>query len=420
MAGVPGTNNKLQAHEGAANIPELQGDAEPRREMSEFMQSRNAFLANTTKPYNVNEQFIGAGAENTLSRSEETPLTRDRLKTISLLILTGAGIAVCLLIAAPFAPALTWALALAVVAYPVHDWIRARVRRPDLAAGLAVAVITIGLLAPTVFVAREAAKQGTQGFRQLQKFVESGELKSTLERNRTTAGIVHWVEANIDVEEELKEFAESLQQRFGRWIRGTIWTFAQILITIFLLFYLFRDRQHALNSLRSLLPLSDREADDILERVRTMIHATIYGTLVVAAVQGALGGLMFWMLGLSGALLWGVAMGLLSIVPVLGAFVIWVPAAAGLAAQGSWGKAAMLTGWGTIVVGLIDNLLYPVLIGKEMRLHTVPVFLAIIGGLFVFGAPGLLLGPVVLALTLAFIDVLRRRTADGRSAQDPA
>ena len=125
----------------------------------------------------------------------------------------------------------------------MHDWIRARVRRPDLAAGLAVAVVAIGLLAPTVFVAREAAKQAAQGSRQLQEFVESGELKSTLKRNRTTAGIVHWVETNIDVEKELGEFADSLRQRLGPWIRGTLWILAQLLITIFLLFYLFRDRQ---------------------------------------------------------------------------------------------------------------------------------------------------------------------------------
>jgi predicted PurR-regulated permease PerM len=348
------------------------------------------------------------------------PLTRDRLKTITLLILTGSGIVVCLLIAAPFTSALTWAVALAVVSNPVHDWIRSRIRRPDLAAGLAVSVITIGLLAPAVFIARAAANEGTQHFKRLQELAESGELKSTLEANRATAALVHWVETNIDVKAEVKEFSDSLQRRIGRWIRGTIWTLAQALITIFLLFYFFRDRRRAVNSLRSLLPLSETETDYVLERVRVMIHATIYGTLVVAAVQGALGGLMFWILGLPGPLLWGLAMGLLSIVPVLGAFVIWIPAVVGLAAQGSWVKAAVLTGWGTIIVGLIDNLLYPILVGKEMRLHTAPVFIAIVGGLFVFGASGLVLGPVFLALTLAFMEVLKRRTADGRSAQDPA
>jgi predicted PurR-regulated permease PerM len=90
-----------------------------------------------------------------------------------------------------------------------------------------------------------------------------------------------------------------------------------------------------------------------------------------------------------------------------------------LAAQGDWGKALILAVWGTVVVGLIDNLLYPVLVGREIRLHTVPVFIAIVGGLFVFGASGLVLGPVILSLTLACIDILRRRTVANRSAQKP-
>jgi predicted PurR-regulated permease PerM len=127
--------------------------------------------------------------------------------------------------------------------------------------------------------------------------------------------------------------------------------------------------------------------------------------------------LMFALLGIPGAVLWGVAMGVLAIVPVLGAFVIWLPAAAVLALQGQWGKALILTGWGTVVVGLIDNLLYPMLVGKEMRLHTLPVFIAIVGGLVIFGGAGIVLGPVILAATVAILDVLRQRTAYGRSAE---
>jgi predicted PurR-regulated permease PerM len=143
------------------------------------------------------------------------------------------------------------------------------------------------------------------------------------------------------------------------------------------------------------------------------VFATVYGTLVVAAVQGTLGGLMFWWLGLPAPLLWGVVMGLLSIIPVLGAFIIWIPAAVFLAAQGAWGKAVILTLWGTVVIGLIDNLLYPILVGKRLRLHTVPVFIAIVGGLAVFGASGLVLGPVILALCDAALDLWRCRMADG-------
>jgi predicted PurR-regulated permease PerM len=126
---------------------------------------------------------------------------------------------------------------------------------------------------------------------------------------------------------------------------------------------------------------------------------------------------MFWWLGLPAPLLWGVIMAVLAIIPYLGAFVVWVPAAIFFALEGSWGKALILTAWGGIVVALIDNLVYPILVGKRMRLHTVPVFLAMFGGLALFGASGLILGPVILAVTDALVDIWRRRTAGGQTAE---
>jgi predicted PurR-regulated permease PerM len=110
-------------------------------------------------------------------------------------------------------------------------------------------------------------------------------------------------------------------------------------------------------------------------------------------------------------------MAVLAVVPVLGAFVVWVPAALFLALTGSWGKALILVGWGGLVVSLIDNLLYPVLVGQRLRLHTLPVFIAIVGGLALFGSAGLVLGPVTLAITVALVEVWRRRTAGGRAAE---
>ncbi len=184
-----------------------------------------------------------------------------------------------------------------------------------------------------------------------------------------------------------------------------------------MLFYLFRDRREALGTLRSLVPLSKVETDRVLARMSDTIHATVFGTLVVAAVQGALGGLMFWWLGLPAPILWGAVMALLAVVPVLGAFVIWVPAAIFLAASGQWGKAAILAAWGGVVIAMVDNLLYPILVGNRLRLHTVPVFFSIVGGLAIFGASGLIIGPVILALTDAILEIWRRRTADGRPAE---
>ena len=135
------------------------------------------------------------------------------------------------------------------------------------------------------------------------------------------------------------------------------------------------------------------------------ILATVYGTLAVSAVQGLLGGLMFWWLGLPAPLLWGIVMGLLAVVPVLGAFVIWIPAAIFLVLEGSGGKALLLVLWGGIVIGGIDNLLYPILVGKRLKMHTVLAFISIVGGLIVFGPSGLILGPVIFTVTRLLLQI---------------
>ena len=146
------------------------------------------------------------------------------------------------------------------------------------------------------------------------------------------------------------------------------------------------------------------------------VHATLYGTLAVAVVQGTLGGLMFWWLGLPAPLLWGIVMGLLAIVPVLGAFVIWIPAALFLVLEGSGGKAVLLTLWGAIVVGGIDNLLYPILVGSRLKMHTLLAFISIIGGLIVFGPSGLILGPVIVTVTRFLLGTWSSRNAAATNA----
>jgi predicted PurR-regulated permease PerM len=350
----------------------------------------------------------------------DPPLTRSRLEAAALIALTIAGLAVCILLAYPFLPAITWAIALALVAHPLHRKIRQRIVRPNLAAGLSVGIILAGFVAPVVLVGHQAAGQAERGLARLTELMGSGSLEKSAGQSPQTAAAFAWIERYVDIDRELKQLAESVPRNLERWLRGTLWTGVQFLVMLFLLFYLFRDRTAAREKLRSYAPLSRREADSVLTQVTAMIHATIYGTLGVASIQGTLGGLMFWALGLPSPLLWGIAMGLLSIITGLGAFVIWLPAATMLALQGDWAKAALLTAWGTVVVGLIDNLLYPIFVGREMRLHTVPVFIAILGGLFVFGASGLVLGPAALALTISLLDVLLRRTENGGSAQDPS
>jgi predicted PurR-regulated permease PerM len=343
--------------------------------------------------------------------------TRDHSLIVVLVGSTGVLLVLCWQLVQPFLTPIAWALALAVVAHPLHRWIARRIKQPGIAAGLAVFLIAIALLALASFVGHSMLKEAAAAAQAIQTGLDSGQWRAQLAANPRLGGALTALEQQVNLAGQLHGMAGEIGKRVSQVVTGSAWIIVQLLLTLFVLFYLFRDHRTALGTLRSLVPLSERETDEVFTRVADTIHATIFGTLVVAAVQGALGGLMFWWLGLPAPILWGAVMALLAIVPVLGAFVVWVPAAIFLAVSGQWGKAAILTVWGGVIVALIDNLLYPILVGKRLRLHTVPVFFAIVGGLAVFGAAGIILGPVILALTDAILEVWRRRTAHGRPAE---
>ncbi|HYO80871.1 MAG TPA: AI-2E family transporter [Bryobacteraceae bacterium] len=346
-------------------------------------------------------------------------LDRDRLRLIVLLAVAVLLAIVCFRIVAPFLPALTWALALAIVAWPVHERISRTIDKPDLAAGLAVAAVTVLLIAPVVLVVQQAGSQLKNVTEQMQDEANYGAWREKLKSHPKLAGIAALIESNVDLTSEENGITARARRYAGRVVKGTVWGIVELCIAMFALFFFFRDRREIMTTLRSLVPLSTREVDDVFTRIRDMVHATVYGTVVVSLVQGALGGLMFWVLGLPAPVLWGAAMALVALVPVLGAFVVWAPAALYLGLEGQWSKAAILAAWGTVVVSLVDNLLYPALVGREVRLHTLPVFLALVGGMYVFGAAGIVIGPVALAVMLALINILRSRTTAGRPAEQP-
>jgi predicted PurR-regulated permease PerM len=327
------------------------------------------------------------------------------------------GIALNLWITFPFISGLTWAFGFAVAARPVHRWMRSRVRRPGLAAGLAVLIVTLALVIPAIFLVWQIGSQAGNAATGMHRYLDSDEWERLAKRYPPVARVWKRVEANVNIKEQGHKVLDFAQKTVVSWMGSAVSGAIQVLIALFALFYFFRDQDLIVREMRSIMPLSERETDHLFKQLRDTTHATIYGTFVVSSVQGFLGGLMFWILGLPGPLIWGTAMGLLAIIPVAGAFIIWFPAAVFLASQGALIKALIMCIWGSCVVGLVDNLLYPILVGNELRLHTLPVFIAIVGGIVTFGASGMVLGPVIMAGTLAIFDILKRRTAHGRSAK---
>ena len=187
----------------------------------------------------------------------------------------------------------------------------------------------------------------------------------------------------------------------------------QALVAVFILFFCFRDRHHLLDEVKNLLPLAPPAAERVLKRAEDAVHATVYGTLVTAVIQAVSGGLLFWLLGLPSPVFWGAIMLALGILPMVGAVLVWAPAAVYLASEERWGAAAILVAWGVLMAGPICNYVYACSAGGRMRMHPVPTMLSYIGGLAVFGVSGMVLGPCVLAVTAALLDVWRQRAADG-------
>ena len=331
--------------------------------------------------------------------------SRSHAQALVLIVATAVGIYVCYRLTLPFLPAIVWALALAVLFTPLHQWLESKLKHPSLAAAVSVLVVGLIVAVPATFVAQRLIMESARGAEIIKTKVESGEWRRAIEAQPRIAPLADWIERKVDPSGTVKTLATWLTATAGSIVKGSVVQMIGFCLTFYLLFYFLRDRRAALQSLRSLSPLSQAEMDRLFGRVADTIYATVYGTMAVSAVQGLLGGLMFWWLGLPAPLLWGVVMALLAVVPMLGAFVVWIPAALFLAVEGSWGKALILTVWGGLVVGGIDNVLRPILVGKRLKLHTILAFISVVGGLILFGPAGLILGPVALTVTTVLLEI---------------
>ena len=353
-----------------------------------------------------------------ISDSRADILTRGRGKLIVVLAATFVCVYLCYRLVEPFMPALVWAMTGAVVTQRVMRWLGRGIKSRQLRAVIGVSAVTIVLFAPVTVLVYYAAVQIGQAVQNWETYLE--QWQTALQNQPRLATAWESISQRLNLSGTLEQFAENVRTGAMAIASGSVQSFVQALLTLFVLFFLYRDQELILGTVRQLSPLTDSETNRLLKRLGDTIHATIFGTVVVAIIQGVLGGIIFWLLGLPGAVLWGTVMALLAIIPYLGAFVVWAPAAMFLAANGEWVKALILTGWGTIAIGLIDNLVYPILVGNRLRQHTVIAFIAIVGGIAVFGASGIVLGPVVVSLTEFLLETWRRRTEGGRAAEEAA
>lgn len=362
-------------------------------------------------------------------RGEHVP--RGWVHLAALAGLTLVGVYFCYRLVEPYLPAVAWAVALAIIAHPLNEWFCRRISTRTWSAVASTVVVVLVVVVPTLLVAEQLAQEATAASQQVQQLTDrrvdalgavAGAAATQQAQQLTDGGWrqavarVPWlndllarVDAQVDVEQEVRKVVSTLFGDVGRVVSGSMWWMLQAVVMVFILFFAFRDQDHLLTGARRLLPVTRPEAEHLFTRTADAVHSTVYATVVTGALQGVTGGLLFWALGVPAPLLWGFVMFVLGILPIVGAFLVWGPVAVGLALTDQWGAALAVVVWGVLMGGPINNYVYAYLAGGRLRLHPVPSLLAFIGGLSVFGVTGMVLGPVVLAVTLALIDMWRQR-----------
>lgn len=342
---------------------------------------------------------------------------------VGLLILTW----LCFQVLLPFLAPLVWAVAIVTALHrPYRRHLLPRTKgRQSLAAGLAVIVVSVAIVLPISLLALVLFGEIGSWYDAVRDRIAAGEFDPVgdVQRHPLYVAVSSRISAlleragvEIDLRRTLLGLADSARGVTGNLLRGVAAGTGGLLVDFGLmliaLFFLFRDGEHLAVWLQRLSPLGVDTDRMIFERFVDVTAATLIGTLATGASQGVVGGLLLAVLGVPNALLWGATMALTSFVPVLGAGLVWVPAALWLLVQGEVVRGLVLVGGGVFLIGMVDNVVKPVVMGPRAGLHPGLVLFAVFGGLSIYGLTGLVLGPMLFALLLTFAQIYRERYAD--------
>ena len=325
---------------------------------------------------------------------------------IGLLLVVSVGFAALL---SGFFQPIFWAAIFGIIFMPVQQFLERKLGdRVSLAAVLTVLLIFFTVLLPAMLIASAVVNEATVLYGMIQRGeIDPGAALRWIQE-QTPALTERARTMGVDVDslpEKLQAAAVKGTQFVGQLALTAGQNVARFLVMFFimlyLLFFILRDGDKMLEAIIRALPLGDERERALFAKFAEVSRATIKGTIVIGIVQGFLGGLIFSILGVTGAVFWGVVMVLLSILPLIGASVVWIPVALMLLINGAWIKALILVVFGAVVIGLVDNILRPILVGRDTKMPDYIVLLSTLGGLGVFGISGFVIGPIIAALFLS-------------------
>jgi predicted PurR-regulated permease PerM len=370
-----------------------------RSQKPEFQRSRRSRFRMTMNPFGSNKTALDVNGG----------WSRAGIRGIALAALVAVGIYLCYRLAQPCIPSLVWAGALALVFNPVHQYFESKVRNTNMAAAFSGLLIGLLVVVPATWFAQKLAEQAISVPENIQKQIAAGKWHIDGGEHPLMAHLLARIERQVGSPENASMAMAWLKTILSRLIKESAAAVVEVSLTLYFLFYFLRDRLSVLKAIRSFSPLSESETDTLFSRVNDTIHATLYGMLTLSALQGLLGGLMFWWLGVPSPWFWALVAAVFAFVPVVDTFVLWLPAAVYLGLEGRWGEALVVATLVSLLVRAVENFLYPVLIKDRLRVPPISIFVSLVGGLLLFGWSGLVLGPVIITVTSALLEICAKR-----------
>ncbi len=328
-----------------------------------------------------------------------------KVRVIIFSILLGAVSIFFLYVVRPLFYPIFWAAVIASIAYPLYVRLKSKIKYANLSAAIILLATTLVIIVPVVFIGSLLVKETIELYGELGD--KGGQISGGVQ------AAVNWIkhsslgELTIDENfwiEKVSEVATLATNLLLSGIRSftenSLTFLLMFVIMLYALFYFIRDGAKILRKAMRLFPLGDKHEVMFYNKFTSAARAAIKGTLVIGLVQGGLGTLLFFAVGIKGALIWGTAMMLFSI--LIGAYFIWVPAGLIMLALGHTWQGVLIFAVGILIISTIDNLLRPMLIGRDIQMHPLLIFLSTLGGALVFGLSGFVIGPVITALLISF------------------
>jgi predicted PurR-regulated permease PerM len=343
-------------------------------------------------------------------------MERKNAANLFLLGITAVALYLCYRLFRPYATPILFSSVIAIVFYPLHRYMRRFFRSPSLSAFISTLVTLLLSVVPLTFLLLALSHELTTLYQNLTaRSAESGGAIAYL--LRSFERLTSWATSRLSIPgidlhgivlSRLENISSSLLHFGASLVSNALSLVVNAVFALIVLFFLFRDAESALSKVMAALPLDEKRANELRSRIQATVVTNFYGSFVIGALQGTLTGLTFWTLGIDSPVLWGVATAVCSLIPFFGSATIWLPASIALLLTGHPVKGIILVGMGTVVIGTVDNIVRPLIIQRSVRLHPLLVLFSILGGLQLFGIPGLFVGPVILSVTAALVPMLQK------------